>query len=269
MAITQSITNRDPSQLYSDQGFLNHSEPNPLEISIPHIYSRPFIQHDVWQLKNNAAARNYEVALDRSSYETHFYNQQRIAAVIKGRQEKFFMEHPVATPAGFRKFLEASLDKILTEAEFDVSPYVSKITDPSDNGFIHGYGKYLLYGDDNEGAPFCLQYFHFAPGQKTPLHDHPVACVSLVVKGQIVERHYQAVSATEARKTQITHRDYFDRKSILDLSAPNIHSLKNKQISHAGSVHFYYMDGDVTSRAVKTIYQKAPQNGFPVIRNLQ
>lgn len=74
MAIPQSITNRNPSQLYSDQGFFNHIEPNPLEISIPHIYSRPFIQHDVWQLKNNAAARNYEVALDRSSYETHFYS---------------------------------------------------------------------------------------------------------------------------------------------------------------------------------------------------
>jgi predicted metal-dependent enzyme (double-stranded beta helix superfamily) len=269
MAIPQSITPRSSFQTTSSEDFLHHSEPKSLDISIPHIYSRPFFQNDVWQLKNTAAARNYEVALDRRSYIVHFNNQQRIAKVIIGCQEKFYMEHPVATPAGFRKFLEASIEKVLIEAEFDTSPYVCKITDPSDHGFIHGYAKYLLYGDDNDGAPFCLQYFHFAPGQKTPLHDHPVACVSFVVKGQIVERHYQALSATEARKTRITNRDFFDRKSILDLSQPNIHSLKNKQTRHAGSVHFYYMDGDVTSRAVKTIYQKAPQNGFPILRNLQ
>lgn len=269
MAIPQSITNRNSFQITSPQDFSNTSEPSPMQISIPQLYSRSLFQHDIWQFKNTAAARNYEVALDRNSYETHFNNQQRIAKVITGLLEKFYMEHPVATPAGFRKFLEASIEKVLIEAEFDTSPYRCKITDPSDSSFIHSYGKYLLYGDDNDGAPFCLQYFHFAPGQKTPLHDHPVACVSLVVKGQIVERHYQAVSATEARKTQITTRDYFDRKSILDLSQPNIHSLKNKQTSFAGSVHFYYMDGDVTSRAVKTIYQKAPQNGFSIRRNLQ
>jgi predicted metal-dependent enzyme (double-stranded beta helix superfamily) len=269
MAIPQSITPRTSLQVISELDFSNSSEPSPMQISIPHLYSRSLFQHDVWQFKNTAAARNYEVALDRSSYETHFNNQQKIAKVVIGCQEKFFMEHPVATPAGFRKFLEASIEKVLFDAAFDTSPYLCKITDPSDNGFIHGYGKYLLYGDDNDGAPFCLQYFHFAPGQKTPLHDHPVACVSLVVKGRIVERHYQPLSATQARKTRISNRDYFDRKSILDLSQPNIHSLKNKQTSHAGSVHFYYMDGDVTSRAVKTIYQKASQNGFPVIRNLQ
>ena len=66
------------------------------------------------------------------------------------------MEHPVATPAGFRKFIEASLEKVLIEAEFETSAYRCKITDPSDSSFIHGYGKYLLYGDDNGGAPFCL-----------------------------------------------------------------------------------------------------------------
>ncbi len=191
MAIPHSITTRSSFQITSSEDFLHHSEPKSLDISIPHIYSRPFFQNDVWQLKNTAAARNYEVALDRRSYIVHFNNQRRIAKVIIGWQEKFYMEHPVATPAGFRKFIEASLEKVLIEAEFETSPYRCKITDPSGSSFIHGYGKYLLYGDDNGGAPFCLQYFHFAPSQKTPLHDHPVACVSLVVKGQIVERHYQ------------------------------------------------------------------------------
>ena len=267
MSFPQSISYRIPLPLNPQQVFLKNSEASQLAIPIPTIYSRPFIQNDVWQLKNSAAARNYEVALDTASYESHFDNQQRIAKAIVELREKFFMEHPVATPAGFRKYIEASLESVLTDAAFDASPYLCKISDPSDDSFIHGYGKYLLYGDDNDGAPFCLQYFNFAPGQKTPLHDHPVPCVSLVVKGQITERHYEALSATEALKTQITTRNHFDRKSILDISQPNIHSLKNKQAQHAGSVHFYYMDGDVTSRAVKTIFQKAPQNGFPVIRN--
>ena len=267
MAISQSNTLRTSFQINSQQVFLNNSGTSPLQIPTPHIYSRPVIQNDVWQLKNTAAARNYEVSLDTTSYKIHLDNQQRVAKVIVELREKFFMEHPVATPAGFRKYIEASLESVLTDAAFDASPYLCKISDPSDDSFIHGYGKYLLYGDDNDGAPFCLQYFNFAPGQKTPLHDHPVPCVSVVVKGQITERHYEALSATEARKTRITTRDYFDRKSILDISQPNIHSLKNKQAQHAGSVHFYYMDGDVTSRAVKTIFQKAPQNGFPIIRN--
>ena len=102
MAIPHSITTRSSFQITSSKDFLHHSEPKSLDISIPHIYSRPFFQNDVWQLKNTAAARNYEVALDRRSYIVHFNNQQRIAKVIIGWQEKFYMEHPVATPAGFR-----------------------------------------------------------------------------------------------------------------------------------------------------------------------
>ncbi len=267
MAIPQSIRPRASFQVSSAQDFSSNLDHTPIQISIPHVSSRPFIQHDIWQSKNISAARTYEVTLDRTAYEVHFDNQQRIAKVIVGLREKFFMEHPVATPAGFRKFIASSLETVLTDAFFDTHYYLCKTSDPSDDNFMHGYGKYLLYGDDNDGAPFCLQYFHFSPGQKTPLHDHPVPCISLVVKGEILERHYVALSATEARKTAKSARAFFDRKSILDVSQPNIHSLKNKQTSHAGSVHFYYMDGDVMSRAVKTIYQKAAQQDYPVIKN--
>ena len=170
------------------------------------------------------------------------------------------LDHPDATPAEFRKQVESEIESILKDAAFDTSPYRSKTADPDDSAFIHGYGKYLLYGDDNANSPFCLQYFHFAPGQKTPVHDHPVPCISLVVRGQLVERHYAAVSTAEARKTSSTSRACLDRKSILDVSLPNIHSLKNKHTGFAGSVHFYYIDGDLNSRAVKSVYQKARQH---------
>lgn len=269
MATPQNISARNLHAFFSTDSLSTNSEEHQAQSNLPHIQSRPAVQNDAWQLKNYSAARNYEVALDEKALISHHGNQQRIANVVANLREKKISTNPTASPTEFRKMIEASLEIVLIDANFDSSPYLSKTSNPSHENFIHGYGKYLLYGDDNHDAPFCLQYFHFSPGQKTPLHDHPVPCISLVVRGQLVERHYLALSTSEARKTEITSRGYYDRKSILDTNQSNIHSLKNKQNEISGSVHFYYMDGDLASRAVKTIYQKAPQNGNPLLNNVQ
>lgn len=261
---TQSLRVFDTSPLIS----LPLREQTSRSVS-PRMAFRPPAKLEIWKHKNQSAAQNYEAALDDKALHEHQGNQQRIAKAIAELREKFFETHPDGSAAAFRKQVESSLETLLTETGFDTSPYLSKTTDPDAEGFIHGYGKYLLYGDDNLDAPFCLQYFHFSPGQKTPIHDHPVPCISLVVRGQLTERYYSAVSATEARKTAITPRACLDRKSILDVSLPNIHSLKNKYGGAAGSVHFYYIDGDINGRAVRTVYQKARHNPVQTEDSLQ
>jgi predicted metal-dependent enzyme (double-stranded beta helix superfamily) len=269
MATPQPINSRPISSLDVSQSTANDPNSSKSHHDSPRMRARPTIPLEPWQLKNSAAAANYEVVLNEQSRAGHQKNQQRIATIIANKREKYYQANSKASSTEFRKYIEESIESILNESQFDTSPYVSKVTNPTDGNFIHGYGKYLLYGEDNHGAPFCFQYFHFAPGHKTPLHDHPVPCISLVVRGQLVERHYSAISTTEARKTEITYRGYHNKQSIIDISLPNIHSLKNKHSEISGSVHFYHMDGDVSSRAVKTIYQKAPQNEQPIIRNMQ
>ena len=269
MATPQSISIRITSINDANNTYTVGSNTSNYRDDSPRMRSHTTTAPESWQLKNKAAAANYEVALDEHSYAAHQKNQQRIAEAIGKAREKFYLANPTATASEFRKTIQESIEIILKEAQFDTSPYVSKVTNPTEENFIHGYGKYLLYGEDNHDAPFCLQYFHFAPGHKTPLHDHPVPCISLVVRGQLVERQYEAISTTKARKTEISYRGLYNRKNILDTSLPNIHSLKNKQSEFSGSIHFYHMDGDINNRAVKIVYQKAPQDGSHVVRNMQ
>ncbi len=260
MAMPNSVGTQSPRTVDASRIITNTLREQPCRPSSPRLAYRLPVQPETWKYKNFSASQNYEAALGEPALHAHLGNQQRIAQAIAELREKFAEANPDGSPAEFRKRVESSLETLLAEAAFDTSPYLSKTTNPDAEGFIHGYGKYLLYGDDNLDAPFCLQYFHFSPGQKTPIHDHPVPCISLVVRGQLAERHYSAVSATEARKTGIAPRAFLDRKSILDVGVPNIHSLKNKYGDVAGSVHFYYIDGDINSRAVRTVYQKAARD---------
>ena len=225
----------------------------------PRLHSRAASLPEETSKKLDYAYRNYEVQLEGEKLQMHRANQAHISGLITALHRDFFLAQPDADAADFRAHVNASLEMIIRDANFDTSPYQSKINNKQEDGYLNGYGKYLLYGDENNDAPFCLQYFHFSSGQKTPIHDHPVPCISLVTRGNLHERHYTNISPGLARKTQITARSQNDRKNILDVSKPNIHSLKNKGTQAAGSVHFYYMDGGHNSRAVKTIYQKAEQ----------
>ena len=257
MTIAQSVSNKIPGEkLLAGQPLSLENMP-PLRSEIVRMQSRSSNAPETWRLKNFSASQDYEVALDEKPLEAHRANQQRIAQIIAKRREAFFLKNPNASAADFRKEVESSLETVLKDAGFDAAPYISKAGQPDDPGFIHGYGKYLLYGDDNVDAPYCLQYFHFSPGQKTPIHDHPIPCISLVVRGQLLERRYSPTSNSEARKIAALPRPYLDKQSFLDISLPNIHSLKNKHSEFAGSVHFYYIDGAIMSRAVKTVYQQS------------
>ena len=93
----------------------------------PRMRSRPTIPLESWQLKNRAAAANYEVTLNEQSRAGHQKNQQRIAMIIANEREKYYLENPKALPTEFRKYIEESIESILNESQFDTSPYVSKV----------------------------------------------------------------------------------------------------------------------------------------------
>jgi hypothetical protein len=184
MSIPQSFSTRQSGDFVSPDGLPSPLEGTQTQTAPIRLTSRPSPPPDIWRQKNTSASQHYEAALDEKSHEGHRSNQERIAQGIASLRDVFVQDHPDGAPADFRKVVESSLEAILKTAEFDTSPYTSKISQQDDADFIHGYGKYLLYGADNLDAPFCLQYFHFSPGQKTPIHDHPVPCTSLVVRGQ-------------------------------------------------------------------------------------
>jgi predicted metal-dependent enzyme (double-stranded beta helix superfamily) len=208
------------------------------------------------RIRNAAPAPKYQEPQNLDQQAIHLANKERLSGAIADLRQRFFMERPQAQGREFQARLRQELPAVLERAEIDTSPYAARCDERGQPDFINGYGKFFLHGEENAGAVFCLQYFHFEPGQKTPLHDHPVACISVVARGSLRERHYDAVGEGLARKRQHRDRDIGDMATILNLDVGNIHSLKNKGSQVAASVHLYFMDGQVQHRAVKTVYKE-------------
>ena len=147
--------------------------------------------------------------------------------------------------------LGENLYAVLRQARFNPDIYL-----PRDAHHPQGYGKYLLYTDGKADVPYCLQIFAFGGGQKTPIHDHPCECVSVVFKGQLKERLYRALPDGAVRKYAKRHR-HPGSSEALNPQQPNIHSIKNRS-SDAGavSVHLYLLDGVGRPAAVKNIYSQ-------------
>lgn len=220
----------------------------------------------VSQAKRNATPQTTEIKAESPKYQQphspdqqtiHLANKQRLSSAIADLREAFFQANPNSQGPAFREHLHQQLSEVLRHAAIDASPYAARCAEREQPDHLHGYGKFLLYREDNAGAPFCLQYFHFEPGQKTPLHDHPVACISVVARGVLRERLYDAAGDGLVRKSGSRDRGMDNKAAILDLAVSNIHSLKNKSLEPAASVHLYFMDGELQHRAVKTLYKEA------------
>ncbi|MEY3201522.1 MAG: hypothetical protein RIR70_1072 [Pseudomonadota bacterium] len=193
------------------------------------------------------ARKNYEVPLPADLGQGHAENQQRVAQAIGA----WFDAQPGVVFAQDRPArLAEHLYTLLKEARFNPDVYL-----PRDAHHPMGYGKYLLYTDDNAGLPYCLQVFAFSGGQKTPIHDHPCECTSVVFQGTLKERLYRALPDGTAFKYAKRHRAAGSTEA-LHPNVPNIHSLKNNsQEAGAVSVHLYRLDGVGAPAAVQSVYR--------------
>ena len=196
----------------------------------------------------DAARALYEVPLPLDRMDHHSENQARVAAAI----DAFFAAQPgVVLPQDRPAVLARELYRVLRQAGFNPDVYL-----PRNPAEAHGYGKYLLFTDLNDGAPFCLQVFAFGGDQKTPIHDHPCECTSVVVKGVLRERLYRPLPDGGAFKYAKRHRPTGSAES-LHPGGPNIRSIKNVSSSQgAVSVHLYRLDGVGVPAAVKEVYQR-------------
>jgi predicted metal-dependent enzyme (double-stranded beta helix superfamily) len=198
------------------------------------------------------ADRLYQIQLSPEQRAVHDENVARFSAELKARRaEGGSLAHCSceALPEEVAKQLFEMFQKI----GFNPGPY-----QPKDPKALAGYGKYLLFTDENAGTPFCVQVFGFAPGQKTPIHDHPCECVSLVVEGEIRERAYDTFDG-KAVKTGKEDRGA-GHQAFLRPGEPNTHSIKNRSDSRAVTAHVYLIDGVGRTAAVKTVFDKATKN---------
>jgi predicted metal-dependent enzyme (double-stranded beta helix superfamily) len=192
----------------------------------------------------------YEVPLPEQRLQEHADNQERAAGAI---HQFFENQRGAVLPQDRPARLAEYLFEVLQEAGFDPDVYV-----PRDPGHAHGYGKYLLYTDGNHGVPYCLQIFACGQNQKTPIHDHPVDCTSVVVKGWLRERFYRAQPDGRAFKTS-KHERGVGSTASLKPNEPNIHSIKNASDQAAVSVHLYRLDGVGRPAAVEAVFERTPK----------
>lgn len=199
----------------------------------------------------DAANDLYEPPLPADLLSRHNGNQARVAEAIHA----FFDRQPGLVLAQDRpRVLAEHLMRVLQEARFDADCYRPRAPEAP-----QGYGKYLLYTetDTHTSLPFCLQVFAFGAAQKTPIHDHPCACTSVVFKGRLKERFYTPHAEGQAVKYHKRWRTEGSRDT-LQPHAPNTHSLKTPPDEGAVSVHLYLLDGVSQPAAVGQVFRRAP-----------
>lgn len=253
-----------PSIRYSSQ--VDHSFPNQLdtlqatpflqsngpmkgmsaaEVTVPHSVRRLHAAEGLPE-KLLAARQKYEVALPAPDLALHLQNQTRVADAVLSFKANLVQQNPGISPEAVRLHIEENISQVIEAAKLDLIPYRVK------GKGTHDYGKYLMYTDDNRGAPFCFQFFRFDAHQKTPIHDHPCACTSLVIFGQVRERTYEMV-AEQLQKVKKEDRDAGSSRTI-DLETNHPHSIKNGGGAPAGTLHVYRIDGVEKVAAVRTVF---------------
>lgn len=179
-----------------------------------------------------------------SQLQTHANNQLNVFHAMQASREGF-----QGSESEYRLDLKSRLPDLLLHL-VDQDLLDLSIYKPSGDD-IHGYGKYLLFTNPDTAQPYCLQLFAFAVGQKTPIHDHPCECMSVLLKGNLLERFYKVDTENPNKVQKI---DKVPRSvgstGLIDLGHLDIpHSLKNKANAYSGdappsetmaiSVHLY------------------------------
>ncbi|MDB5949088.1 MAG: Cysteine dioxygenase type, partial [Massilia sp.] len=167
---------------------------------------------------------------------------------------------PYSSPDDIRSAVSKNIAAIIREAKLDLLPYQAKGSEKD------AYGKYLLFSSLSlnnvhlREAPFCFQLFYFDPTQTTPIHNHPCECASLVVRGQINERQYVRCGDSKVIKIKKDFRRSGSRCEVDFHEKNSPHSIKNKGVERAITVHVYSIDGTSPNQtvAVKERFLKAP-----------
>lgn len=164
--------------------------------------------------------------LSPAEQEVHVLNQLHVFTAMSTLRVQF-----KGGETDFRQLLRTRLPELLVELVREDKLNLSIYREKSEG--VHGYSKFLLFTNPNPDHKYCLQLFAFAPFQKTPIHDHPCECMSVVVQGELSERFYGSVSTVggpaSAEKTHSKPRP-IGSSGILDLAHLDVpHSLKNKK----------------------------------------
>ena len=205
----------------------------------------------------------YKAQLVANTQTLHGQNVEQIHEQVDAFIESFFKDNPGANAERVRQEIIRNMGQILKDAQLDISCYQALGEKKAE------YGKYLIFSSLSvpilKNAPLCFQLFHFAPGQTTPIHNHPnpaedkdqavlVECASYVVDGMINERLYDRTNH-KAEKISEEYRDAGNLRVIDNPGSNPPHSLKNPGNKPATTVHAYTMDGISEGQTIAVQYK--------------
>jgi predicted metal-dependent enzyme (double-stranded beta helix superfamily) len=112
------------------------------------------------------------------------------------------------------------------------------------------YTRHFLFGDGMTSA----WAFAWAPGSKTPIHDHHCPCVFSVLDGVVTESWFEQVG--EGETVRLIGSKSRDKGHIAALrpSRPNIHRMSNDGDALAITVHIYGFNRRVVASSVDREY---------------
>ncbi|MES2664343.1 MAG: hypothetical protein V4629_13680 [Pseudomonadota bacterium] len=181
---------------------------------------------------------------DKAALKAH---QTNSAEVNQSIQELIKDE---SSPETIRNLIAENLPQILEK--FNSAPY-----SPKNFNDLHGYGKYLLTGSDNQGFPFCIHIFSIGPNQETPPHDHIGRCVSLIKKGQVREILYVKDSSVSPALTVVDERERFtnDVVAVGPEEEFDIHKISVDKNSKQNAIltHLYYGINGVSKKQESSV----------------
>jgi kynureninase len=102
---------------------------------------------------------------------------------------------------------------------------------PENSATPNGFGRYLVFDNNDLSNPVSIWAFAFAPGQKTCIHDHLYSCTVTVLTGIISEKFYQLEpDEINAKPMRGVHRAQFDTTEDTLGDDNIVHQLKNRQV---------------------------------------
>ena len=114
-----------------------------------------------------------------------------------------------------------------------------------------GFTRNLIFGDDQMSVWAIV----WAPGARTPIHDHHCSCCFAVLQGVLREVWFDAVGGDHAIETARHHRTAGHIAAMMP-SGPNIHQMLNEGPDEAVSIHIYGYDHRLQTSSIDREYRR-------------
>lgn len=114
-----------------------------------------------------------------------------------------------------------------------------------------GFTRNLIFGDDQMSVWAIV----WAPGARTPIHDHHCSCCFAVLQGVVREVWFDAIDGDRAIETARHHRTAGYIAAMMP-SGPNIHQMLNEGPDEAVSIHIYGYDHRMQASSIDREYQR-------------